>query len=227
MPLASQRAFVGIAKDTIDTTLSAAVAAGATSIPVVGTVVPALSTIFFLDGPNSESRAVTAGGGTSTLTVAATTNAHGVNCPIYAQLTASLGPVNYIPVTPGGVDYTDSYAMIPDTGIRGSNVENYGVTQAAGFSTISLAGELIPDVFGYLLGGIFGAVDFSGGSPNTHTFACMNTAASQGQPTPFLIYIYDGYNTRAFAGAKISELTLKVDPAMNISWTAKANAFPS
>jgi hypothetical protein len=225
MPLASYRSFMGIAKDTLDTYLSAGVAAGATSVPVNGTVIPAASTIFFLDGANSESRAVTAGGGTSTLTVAALTNAHSVNTPIYAQLTASLGPTSYIPLT--ALDYTDTYAMIDDTGIRGSNTDVYGSTQAAGHADITLGGDLIPDMFGYLLGGAFGAVDFAAGTPNTHTFAQINTAASQGQPTPFLIYIYQGTTTRVFAGAKISELVLKIDPSANITWTAKATAFTS
>jgi hypothetical protein len=55
----------------------------------------------------------------------------------------------------------------------------------------------------------------------------MNTAASQGQPTSYLLYIYQGLTTRVFAGAKCSELMIKIDPKANITWTAKFKAFPS
>ena len=225
MPIADFRSFIGIAKDTIETYLTAAVTAGATSIPVAGTAVPASSTIFFVDGANSESRAVTAGGGSSTLTVTATTNAHAANTIVFAQLTASLGPVGYLPVT--AIDFGDDYNMIDDKGVRGSNVEVYGTTQADAESTLSLGGDLIPDQFGYILGSIFGAVDFTGGTPNQHIFAGMNTAASNGQPTPLLVYDYNGYNTRCYAGAKLSEVQIKYDPKANVTWTAKGIGYPS
>lgn len=221
MPFASYRSFIGVAKQSTGYAyLTAAVASGATSIPISNTTVPAASTIFFIDGTNSESVAVSAGGGTQTLTTAATANAHAANCPIYAQLTASLGPVNYIPVT--SIDYADDYAQIPDLSIRGSNVEQYGSNQGVGKGMINMGGDVFPDTFGYLLGSMFGAVDFAGGSPNTHTFASMNTAASNGQPTPLLWYDYNGNNTRVYTNAKMSELVIKWDPKTNLTWTGKA-----
>src|SRR5438270_2050573 len=119
MPFASFRSNLGIAKDNPSTYLTAAIIATATSIPVNGTGVPAASTIYFVDGVNSESRTVTAGGGTATLTVAATTFAHPVNTPIVWQLTASLGPADFMPVT--SLDPYESIANLPDMGIRGSN----------------------------------------------------------------------------------------------------------
>lgn len=219
MPIASFRGTVGVAKDTASAFLTAAVAAGATSIPVSNTSIAASSTIYFIDGTNSESRAVTAGGGTQTLTVAATTNAHAANCIVFSQLTANLGPANYIPLTT--IDFGDTYAMIDDTGIRGSNVDTYAETQAAGKGEFSLGGDVFADTFGYLLGSVFGAVDFAGGSPNAHTFAGMNTAGSQGQPTKLAWFYYNGNNTRLFSGAKLSEVMIKIDPKANVTWTAK------
>lgn len=226
MPIASFRSFVGVAKANAPTYATSALTVGATSIPVNGTVVPASSTIYIIDGANSETRAVTAGGGSSTLTVAALSNAHNVGTPIYWQLTASVGPVDYIPVT-SFPDAADTIGTVDDTGIRGSNVSSYGTSQTSGESDINLAGDVIPDTFGYLLGSVFGAVDFAGGSPNTHTFAGMNTSASNGQPTELMLWIYDGFNARLFVGCKASEVVINYDPLQLLKWTAKFKGFLS
>ena len=225
MPIAGMRGWVGFAKAGAPTYLTAATAVGATSIPVNGTSVPASSTIFFIDGVNSESRAVTAGGASSTLTVAATTNAHPANTPVYWQLTASLGPVAWMPVT--NIDPADMIDYIDDVGLRGSNVTAYNSVASTIHAEIGIDGDVFPDVFGYVAGSVYGAVDFSAGSPNTHTFAGMNTSASNGQPTPMLLFVYDGFNVRMFAGAKCSELAIKFDVTQNLNYTSKWMALGS
>jgi hypothetical protein len=192
---------------------------------VNGTVVPAASTIYFIDGANSESRAVTAGGGSSTLTVAATSFAHNANTPIYWQLTASLGPAFFTPVT--NVSFQDHIAFIADTGVRGSNVSSYNQTPAAMYAEVSIDGDVFTDAFGFMLGSVYGAVDFSAGTPNTHTFAGMNTSASNGQPTPMLLFVFDGFNVRMFAGAKCSEVAVKFDVTTNLSYTSKWTSLSS
>jgi hypothetical protein len=161
------RSFLGVAKDAVTTTLSAAVAAGATTVNVVGTGVAASTTIFIWDGPLSESRAVSAGGGTSALTVAALTNAHPANCYVTAQLTASVGPADYIPVTT--LKPQDHYDLLEDKGYRGSMGDVYNGVQGTRYSDFDLGGDCFADTIGYLVGGLLGAVDFAGGSPNTHT----------------------------------------------------------
>lgn len=218
MPLPSDLSLLGLAKDSLATTLSAAVAAGATSIPVVGTVVPASSTIFIWDGPSSESRAVTAGGGTSTLTVAALTYAHPANVYVTAQLTASVGPTDYIPVT--NISPEDIYAPLEDKGMRGSLVDLYGIVQGPAHSEFSLAGDVFPDTIGYLLGGILGATDFTGASPNTHAFSVKNT--SDGQPTAFTLYDNDRLTTRAYPGSRFSEVGFKFNGEGLLTWSGKA-----
>lgn len=225
MPIAAFRGWVGFAKAGTPTYLTSSVNAGATSLPVNGTSVPASSTVYIVDGTLSETATVSAGGGSSTLTVGALTNAHAANTPIFWQLTASLGPANWMPAT--GLNFADHLANITDNGIRGSNVSTYNVKQGTAHSEISIDGDVFPDTFGYVVGSVYGAVDFSGGTPNTHTFAGMNTAASNGQPTPLLVFIYDGYNTRLLAGAKCSEVQLKFSPDNNVSFTSKWLAFQS
>jgi hypothetical protein len=223
MPQPSFRSFIGIAKDSVNTTLSAAVAAGAVTLPVVGTGIAASTTVVIVDGPLSEVRAVSAGGGTSSLTVAALTNAHPANTYVYAQLTASVGPTDYFPVT--SLEFKDNYVQIADKGLRGSNVEQYDTIQGVVNTEVSLGGDLYTDTIGYMLGGIFGATDFTGASPNTHAFSVKNTG--NGQPTPFVIYDFDVTNTRAFSGAKFSEVGFKLDPAGLVTWTAKGLAMSS
>jgi hypothetical protein len=225
MPIAGNRAWVGFAKAGAPTYLTSATAVAAVSIPVNGTVVPASSTIYFIDGANSESATVTAGGGSSTLTVAATTFAHPVNCPIFWQLTASLGPASWMPVTM--IDPADMITTVNDVGLRGSNVAVYSVTNTEAHAEIGIDGDMFPDVFGFVLGSVYGAVDFSAGTPNVHTFAGMNTSASNGQPTPLLLFVYNSFNVRLYAGAKCSEVVIKYDPAGNVTYTSKWMAFQS
>jgi hypothetical protein len=225
MPISSNRAWVGFAKAGTPTYLTAPVAAAATSIPVSGTVVPASSTIYFVDGPNSETATVTAGGGSSTLTVAAIAHAHAANTPIYWQLTASVGPAFWVPVT--NIDPQDHIAFIDDTGVRGSNVAAYNSVPAAMFAEIAIDGDVFTDAMGFILGSVYGAVDFSAGTPNSHTFAGMNTSASNGQPTPMLLFEYDGFNVRMFPGAKCSELMITFDVTANLKYTSKWTSLSS
>lgn len=222
MPNPSFKSFLGVAKDTQDVYLVTAIAASATAITVSASVA-ASTTVFFIDGASSESKNVTAGGGTTSLTIGATTFAHSANCLIYTQLTASLGPVDYIPVT--ALDPPDDFKVLLDQGVRGSNVTTYNMVQGIGQSLLAIGGDVIPDTFGYLLGSIFGCNDFAGGTPNVFTFASNN--AGTGQPTPLLWYVYDAFNTRVFSGAKCSDLTLTYDPAMLLKWTAKFTGNPS
>ena len=225
MPIASMRGWVGFAKAGVPSLLTAAVAVGATSVPVSGTTIPASSTIYIVDGILSESRAVTAGGGSGTLTVAALTNAHPANTPVFWQLTASIGPAAWMPVT--NIDPADMIDYIDDVGLRGSNVSAYNSVASTVHSELGVDGDVFPDAFGYVVGSVYGAVDFTAGSPNSHTFAGMNTAASNGQPTPMLLFVYDGFNTRMFAGAKCSELAIKYDITANVNYTSKWTAFGS
>jgi hypothetical protein len=223
MPLATYRSFLGLAKDASATTLAAAVAAGATTVTIVGTGVPASSTIFIWDGPLSESRAVTAGGGTSTLTVAALTNAHPAGVYITSQLTASVGPTDYIPVT--SIDPEDMYLPLEDKGYRGSVGDVYNLVQGPAHSEFSLAGDVFADTIGYFVGGVLGATDFTGGTPNTHAFSAKNTGDTQ--PTAFTLYDFDAATCRAYPSSRFSDVAFKFNNEGLLTWTAKAIGMAS
>lgn len=218
MPLATYRSFLGLAKDAPATTLAAAVAVGATTVTIVGTGVPAASTIFIWDGALSESRAVTAGGGTSTLTVAALTYAHPAGVYITSQLTASVGPTDYIPVT--SIEPEDMFAPLEDKGFRGSVADVYNLIQGPAHSEFSLAGDVFADTIGYFIAGVLGATDFTGGTPNTHAFSAKNTGDTQ--PTALTLYDFDVAACRAYAQSRFSEVAFKFNNEGLLTWSAKA-----
>lgn len=223
MPVASYRSTFGVQKDGSSTYLTAAVAAGATTIPVNGTSVPASSTIYFVDGPNTEQRAVTGGGGSSSLTVAALTNAHPAGTRISWQLTASLGPADYIPVTV--LEHEDTIAQLQDKGLRGSAGEEWANVQGTRFAQLTIGGDVFPDLIGYFVGGVTGAADFTGGTPNVHTFALKNTGDTQ--PTDLAFTDFNAIDTRGYFGARCEELTLNWDPAGLFTYQAKIKSWTS
>lgn len=223
MPLATFKSFLGVAKESSATYLTAAAASGATTLSIAAGVVPASSTVFIWDGPLSESKAVTAGGGTTTLTVAALTNAHPANTYITSQLTASLGPTDYIPVTT--IEPEDMYTPLEDKGYRGSVADVYNLIQGPAHSEFSLAGDVFADSIGYLVGGILGATDFTGGTPNTHAFSAKNTGDTQ--PTAFTLYDYDAAAARAYPSQRFSELTFNFNNEGLLTWSAKSTGVAS
>jgi hypothetical protein len=230
MPVAGFRGWVGFAKPNGFSYLTAAVSAAGTTLTIAtsgfGITAPAAaSTIYIIDGANSEVVTNSAGGGTGSQTVSAFANNHAANVPIVSQLTASKGPAGWIPAT--NISPSDMIAFIDDKGIRGSNVSAYNSVQATQHAELEIDGDVFTDEFGYVLGSIYGAVDFSSGTPNSHTFAGMNTAASNGQPTPLLVFIYNGNNVRLYAGAKCSEVAMKFDVGGNLSYTSKWTSFGS
>lgn len=224
MPNANMRTYVAVAKDKLNTTLSASVAAAAVTVPVVdATGITNTSTIVIVDGTLTETRAVSAVAGNN-LTVAALTNAHPGNTYVYAQPTASLGPTDYLPIT-GSPSFEDTIAKHPDKGYRGSNVEDYASVDGTWHSQLDFSGDFFPDTFGYLLGCILGATDFTGGTPNTHAFSGNNVG--NGQPLAYAFYFFDVVNTRVYSGARIEELVIKLDPAGLITYACKAKGQPS
>jgi hypothetical protein len=222
MPNATMRTFVGVAKDATNTTLAAAAVVGATAVTVASaTGITNASTIVIVDGPNSETRAVTAVAG-NVLTVAALTYAHPANTYVYAQPTASLGPTDFIAIT-GTPTFEDVVTKLTDKGYRGSNVEAYASVDGVAHGELDFTGDFFPDTFGYLLGCMLGATDFTGGTPNQHGFSGNNVG--NGQATPYVFYFYDVTNTRAYSGARLEEVTLKFDPSGLITYQAKGKAM--
>lgn len=222
MPQSAYRNFVGLAKIATATYITSSAAAGATTLTVASaTGITTTSTVIILDGYNTEARAVSAVTGT-TLTVAALTNAHPANAYLFVQPTASVGPTAYVPVKTFTVP--DKIPQIYDETYRGMMGNQFSVAAGVRGADWAFGGDAFPDTVGYFLKALFGSEDFTTGPPNIHAFGVMNTgenALSQyGQPDYYAFYVYDGVNTHVVVG-KLSELSLKLEPKSNVSYTAK------
>jgi hypothetical protein len=228
MPLSAYRNWVGVAKVTTASYLTASAAVGATSLVVASaTGITTSSSVIILDGPNTEVRAVT-GVTTNTLTVAATTYAHSENVYVFAQPTASVGPTSYIPMKTFTVP--DKIAQIYDETYRGSMVSAYSVAAALRESEWSFGGDMFADTFGWVARGFFGTEDFTSGTPNIHNIGLQNTGSNAlgeyGQPDYYAYYVFNALNTRVVVG-KVTELGIKFDPKAAVTYTAKLMARAS
>ncbi len=234
LPQASFRSWIGVAKDTVNANLSAAVVAGATSLPLTntsgttGTLTTAGATYsaVIVDGPNTETVALTGNLSAGAVPCAATANAHSANAYVYFQLTASIGPTAFLPATK--IEMVGDYAQLYDKHYEGSQANVFGAQQGMRIGQIALDGNLVADSFGYILGSFFGAYDYSatgGSNPTTYAFSPQNTG--NGQPPSYLFYQYNPGDNEVwvFAKAIIGQITVKINPEQLITWSATGLAF--
>jgi hypothetical protein len=227
MPIHAYKSYVGLAADRVNAMLTSAITTAAVSLPLQNTVgttgtlttTGATYSAIIVDGVNTETVACSGNLTAGAIACGATANAHPANVYVYFQLTASIGPTAYIPLEK--FDPVDTYAQLLDESYRGSAVKTVGAVAGMRTSAFDLSGAVFADTVGYLLGGVFGSEDFTAGTPATHAFGVLNTAASQFQPVPYVLYNFDGYNTRIFAGGKFTDLTLTLDPTKLMMYTAK------
>ena len=231
------RSWIGVAKDTQNANLSAGTAVAATTLTLknitsAASTVGATYSAIIVDGVFTETSVCTAGitGTTdgSTVAVTALVYAHSANAYVYFQLTSAIGPTAYVPVT--SMDFSDDYVQLYDKGLRGSQADIYGAQQGTRVGNISLAGDIFPDTFGYLLSSFFGAYDYTataGIVPTQYAFSPQNTG--NGQPSSYLYYDYNpgASNTRVYAKAVCSDLAIKFAPGALAGYTATIKSFAS
>jgi Phage tail tube protein len=226
MPLSSFRTWVGGSMDRINGQTSAAITTTTSQAVALSNVVGSIASTgyaFIIDGPNTEVLAYTTGsssGTTGTITVTPTLS-HNANT--YVALQATNSPAFYLPLEK--IAPADEYAQLLDQSYQGSSVKTYAAIQGMRTSTWDISGAVFADTFGYLVGGIFGAEDYTAGTPSQHAFGVDNTTDQQ--PTPLILWFYDGLNTRVYAGGKFTDLTLTLDPGALMAYTAKFMARAS
>jgi hypothetical protein len=133
-------------------------------------------------------------------------------------------PTAFLPVS--SITPKDSVTLIPDKGWRGSMVENYGETAGPIFSTIDFGGDVFADTLGFLLAGVLGDLTTTGSTaPFSHVFSVLNSGT--GQPTTYTVTDSYAVASRAYAGAKFSEVGLKWNADGLLTFTAKATAMGS
>jgi hypothetical protein len=227
MPVAAQRSALAVAKDTAKAQLSAAIAVAGTSAVlthIVGTFVGSgYVTIYSgTDGSATETLAVSAYT-SGTLTVAAATKAHAQGD--YVAITAAAdAPVDFIPVT--SMDMTDVVPYMADQGYRGSMTDTYEMIPGPRSGTLDLGGDVIIDTFGYLLAAMLGDVQTTGSTaPYTHVMSTLNSG--MGQPTSLTLTDIEPVQARALPGCMVTDLSIKIDQAGLLTYTAKVTGFPS
>lgn len=237
---ATFRSFMGVAKDTSNAWLQVAHIATATTLTLrtitqAGTLLTASGatvTAFIMDGVLSESVAcsgnLTATTDGATIACAALANAHTANAYVYFQVTASVGPTAYVPITK--LDWGDDIDQLYSKSLIGSNVTPFAGVQGMRKAALAISGEVFADTFGYLLSSFFGAYDYTGttgGAPTFYGFSPLNTGNAQ--PTPYLFYDYNpaNSNTRVLARSVVTDLTLKGEPGAFLQYDATMMAFAS
>ena len=242
-PQSAHRLFVGLDKDTINANLSSAVNAGASGTLTLKNIVGATGTlttggatysVVIVDGVNTETlvcsgNASGVADGSTIAFTGTTTYAHAANVYVYFKVTASFYS-NVIWTALTKFDPKETYVQLYDKGYRGSQATIFGAQQGTRISDLSLDGDFFPDSAGMLLSSLFGAYDYtgtSGGNPTTYAFSPLSTG--NGQPNSILVYWYNpaNSNTRVFAQAKVSDLTIKFDPGALISHSTSIKSFAS
>lgn len=141
----------------------------------------------------------------------------------------AVAATDFIPFT--SISPMDSVKYLDDKGIRGSMTSEYDVIQGNIHSEVEFGGDVFPDSIGYMLSGVLGDVTTTGASaPFTHTFALLNSQATNGQPVTFTLSDYYGLgasSTRQYAGCQFQSLDVKFTADSLMTYTAKAFGYAS
>lgn len=114
----------------------------------------------------------------------------------------------------------DELALIEDTGVRGSAVDNYGMTPGPRGSSLDIGGDVMADTIGWPLASLCPDLAVTGSSaPYTGVFSTLNTGDTQ--PTPQTWTIYDPLGTWQYPGMHWSELSFKWNADGLLQYTAK------
>jgi hypothetical protein len=126
---------------------------------------------------------------------------------------------DYLPVK--SLQLHDHQTFLQDTGIRGSQVDNYGQVSGVTWAEYDFAGDVFADTIGYPLAGVLGQVATTGASaPYTHAIALLNSG--DGQPGSYSLSDYDGLQARQMTAAQFSELSFTFNADGLLGYTAKA-----
>jgi hypothetical protein len=133
-------------------------------------------------------------------------------------------PTAFLPVT--AITPKDNLTLIPDKGWRGAMVDLYGETSGPLFATVDFDGDVFADTVGFVLAGVLGDLTTTGAStPYSHAFAVLNSG--NGQPTSYTLTDSYAAGSRAYAGAKFSEIGFKFNADGVLTYAAKATTFGS
>jgi len=129
----------------------------------------------------------------------------------------AVAATNFLPVV--DVKPKINVAYLEDNAMRGAMAKIFNEIPGVSFCEYEFGGPAFADVIGWALAGVLGDVATTGASaPFTHAVSLLNS----GQPKTYTISDYNGFNTRQFAGCKISEVGLKFAGNGMLEYSAKA-----
>lgn len=114
----------------------------------------------------------------------------------------------------------DDLALIPDEGVRGSAVDNYGQSPGPRGSGLDIGGDVMSDIIGWPLASLCPDLVVTGSSaPYTGVFSTLNTGDTQ--PATQTWTIFDPLGTWQYPGIHWSELSLKWNADGFLTYSAK------
>jgi len=112
----------------------------------------------------------------------------------------------------------DVNALGKDQSWRGSAADCYSHETGPLSSVVKLTGPALADTLGYLLCGVLGDYTFTGGTPNTHAFALLNTGTQQ--PPSYAVTTKEPVGGLVRAGCKVASVKISVDAGNPITFDA-------
>lgn len=114
----------------------------------------------------------------------------------------------------------DDLALIPDEGVRGAPVDNYGQLPGPRGSELDVGGDVFADSIGWLLASVLPDLVVTGSSaPYTNVFSTL--CSGDTQPTSQCWTIFDPLGTWQYPGMQWSELSFKWNADGYLTWSAK------
>lgn len=130
----------------------------------------------------------------------------------------AIAPTAFLPISAPKFAAKPTFAE--DTGWRGSMVKSYDQILGVIHGEIDFGGPAYADTIGFLLQSLLPDVAVTGAAdPFTTTFAALNSG--NGQPKTYTFTHFDGAQTLAYPGAKLSDLSLKYTADGIVEYTAK------
>lgn len=134
----------------------------------------------------------------------------------------AVAPVVYLPVDP--VDVAFMTTWLPDTGLRGSPVDNYGNSAGVQHEEVTVKGNVFADTIQHPFLAALGGPDVvtGSGAPYAHAIGLLNAPSTGSQPPSYTLVYYDGTDhARQVTGAQLDELNIMFAADAALTYSVK------
>lgn len=131
-----------------------------------------------------------------------------------ATFGTAVAPSLLVPVT--SFTGSDQVVEAVDQSWRGAPAASFGHTVTEKTSAVTVGGLAHPDILGFGLAGVLGDVHFTSGSPNTTTFALLNSGDQQ--PPSHTVTVKDPVGQLQYTGCRWSHFEVDFDAEGTVGW---------